>query len=70
MVCMQCLRCCELHNITYCATCHKHESECDFGSCMKHATVKYARYDGDRLIEHRWVCETHTAYMPGYTRVN
>jgi len=36
--CPECLKPCELHGMTFCPTCHKHEGECQFGDCEEKAT--------------------------------
>ena len=57
--CPACIKPCPEHNVTYCATCHKHEYECDYGACQAKAIHQVSRYQGERLIEVRPACDKH-----------
>lgn len=36
--CAECRATCSLHNVTACATCHRHANECSFGACRRRPT--------------------------------
>ena len=56
MSCPECLKPCELHSITHCATCHNHEGECSFGGCFEDG-VDVWDFEGR---ERRVFCEKHS----------
>ena len=58
--CPECLKPCPEHNVTHCATCHKHEGQCDIGDCENAATHTLVHESGR---ERRPVC-THHATAP------
>ena len=64
MMCLSCLKACELHNITHCATCHKHEGECDYGACQEPSTTYFTlQAKNGRVIEQRHVCAEHKTLL-------
>jgi hypothetical protein len=58
--CTECLSPCPEHGITYCATCHKHPGECDFGDCQSKATHRLlCKSPNGDLAEIRPLCHKH-----------
>lgn len=60
MSCGECLRACELHGLTFCGICHKHDLQCDAGSCEEASarTFEFTTESG-RAFERRSFCEHH-----------
>lgn len=59
--CAECLRACELHGLTFCATCHKHDLQCDCGSCTDASTRTFEfSTESGRVFERRSFCEFHS----------
>lgn len=58
--CHECLTTCDLHNVTHCPTCHKHEDECGFGDCQRTAEYRLTHETGADV---RQFCE-HCATAP------
>lgn len=54
--CTECLNPCEMHGLTFCATCHKHEGQCDFGDCEETEGVERVRVHPS---ETRPLCSKH-----------
>lgn len=55
--CLECLKPCELHGMTSCPTCHKHEGECGFGDCEEDATREVVHPN-----ERRIMCQLHATH--------
>ncbi len=54
--CHECKKSCEIHNVTYCATCHNHDGECNRGGCYRRARKTLSILHRGVLVEKRPVC--------------
>ena len=58
--CPECLAPCELHNVTFCDTCHNHPGECAMGGCHRE-NKGGATFDFSGM-ERRTFCKKHSTH--------
>ena len=63
--CHECLTTCDLHNVTHCPTCHKHEDECGFGDCQRTAEYRLTHETGADVRQFCEPCATAPGWSSG-----